>query len=154
MNQEQSSFRYLKGHHEIRVTGIPLGEKKKMEVRLDKWLWAARFFRTRQKAIEAIKGGKVHVNGQRSKPSKTVFIQDLIELSFGSSQKIVVIKAISNERKGAKVACELFEETQESIEAREKGRKLGAFNRLSKAVVRPSKKQRRQITRFKRAQSD
>ena len=140
--------------HRIRVTGIPLGEKKKMEVRLDKWLWAARFFRTRQKAIEAVKGGKVHVNGQRSKPSKTVFIQDLIELSFGSSQKIVVIKAISNERKGAKVACELFEETQGSIEAREEERKLGKFNRLSKSVVRPSKKQRRQITRFKRSQSD
>lgn len=144
----------MRENHRTRVTGITLGEKKKMEVRLDKWLWAARFFRTRQKAIEAVKGGKVHVNGQRSKPSKTVFIQDLIELSFGSSQKIVVIKAISNERKGAKVACELFEETQESIEAREKGRKLGAFNRLSKSVVRPSKKQRRQITRFKRAQSD
>ena len=96
-----------------------------MEVRLDKWLWAARFFRTRQKAIEAVKGGKVHVNGQRSKPSKTVFIQDLIEISFGMSQKIVVIKAISNERKGAKVACELYEETQESIEAREKERNLG-----------------------------
>ena len=73
-----------------------------MEVRLDKWLWAARFFRTRQKAIEAVKGGKVHVNGQRSKPSKTVFIQDQIELSFGSAQKIVVIKQISNERKGAR----------------------------------------------------
>ena len=71
-----------------------------MEVRLDKWLWAARFFRTRQKAIEAIKGGKVHVNGQRSKPSKTVFIQDQIELSFGGFQKIVVIKQISSQRKG------------------------------------------------------
>ena len=125
-----------------------------MEVRLDKWLWAARFFRTRQKAIEAIKAGKVHVNGQRSKPSKTVFIQDLIELSLGSYQKIVVIKAISNERKGAKVASELFEETQESIKAREEASKLGKFNRLSKSVIRPSKKQRRQITRFKRAQSD
>ena len=144
----------MRENQRIRVTGIPLGEKKKMEVRLDKWLWAARFFRTRQKAIEAVKGGKVHVNGQRSKPSKTVFIQDLIELSFGSSQKIVVIKEISNERKGAKLACELFEETQESIKAREEASKLGKFNRLSESVVRPSKKQRRQITRFKRAQSD
>ena len=125
----------FKKNHLIRVTGIPLGEKKKMEVRLDKWLWAARFFRTRQKAIEAIKGGKVHVNGQRSKPSKTVFIQDLIELSFGNSQKIVMIKDISDE-------------------AREEASKIGKFNRLSKSVVRPSKKQRRQITRFKRAHSD
>ena len=103
-----------------------------MEVRLDKWLWAARFFRTRQKAIEAIKGGKVHVNGQRSKPSKTVFIQDQIELSFGGFQRIVVIKQISSQRKGAKLACELFEETQESIDARHKARELGEFNRLSK----------------------
>ena len=124
-----------------------------MEVRLDKWLWAARFFRTRQKAIEAIKGGKVHVNGQRSKPSKTVFIQDQIELSFGSFQKIVVVKQISNQRKGAKVACELFEETQESIDARHEARKLGEFNRINKSVVRPSKKQRRQIKRFKQAHS-
>ena len=144
----------MRENHRTRVTGITLGEKKKMEVRLDKWLWAARFFRTRQKAIEAVKGGKVHVNGQRSKPSKTVFTQDLIEISFGISEKIVVIKAISNERKGAKVASELYEETQESIEAREKERNLGKFNRLSKSVVRPSKKQRRQLTRFKRAQSD
>ena len=124
-----------------------------MEVRLDKWLWAARFFRTRQKAIEAIKGGKVHVNGQRSKPSKTVFIQDQIELSFGGFQKIVVIKQISSQRKGAKLACELFEETQESIDARHKAKELGEFNRLSRSVVRPSKKQRRQITRFKQAHS-
>ena len=124
-----------------------------MEVRLDKWLWAARFFRTRQKAIEAIKGGKVHVNGQRSKPSKTVFIQDQIELSFGSFQKIVVVKQISNQRKGAKVACELFEETQESIGARHEARELREFNRISKSVVRPSKKQRRQIKRFKQAHS-
>ena len=124
-----------------------------MEVRSDKWLWAARFFRTRQKAIEAIKGGKVHVNGQRSKPSKTVFIRDQIELSFGSSQKIVVVKQISNQRKGAKVACELFEETQESIYARHEARKLREFNRISKSVVRPSKKQRRQIKRFKQAHS-
>ena len=122
-----------------------------MEVRLDKWLWAARFFRTRQKAIEAIKGGKVHVNGQRSKPSKTVFIQDQIELSLGGFQKIVEIKQISSDRKGAKLACELYEETQESIKARHEARKLGEFNRLSKSVVRPSKKQRRQIKRFKQA---
>jgi len=124
-----------------------------MEVRLDKWLWAARFFRTRQKAIEAIKGGRVHVNGQRSKPSKTVFIQDQIGLSFGSFQKIVVVKQISSERKGAKLAYELFEETQESIEARYEAKKLGEFNRLSKSVARPSKKQRRQIKRFKQAHS-
>ena len=124
-----------------------------MEVRLDKWLWAARFFRTRQKAIEAIKGGRVHVNGQRSKPSKTVFIQDQIGLSFGSFQKIVVVKQISSERKGAKLAYELFEETQESIEARCEARKLGEYNRLSKSLARPSKKQRRQIKRFKQAHS-
>ena len=125
-----------------------------MEVRLDKWLWAARFFRTRQKAIEAVRGGKVHVNGQRSKPSKTVFIRDRIDLSFGGAQKIVIIKEVSNERKGARMACELYEETPESIEARERVNKLGKFNRLSQSVVRPSKKQRRQITRFKQAHSD
>ena len=124
-----------------------------MEVRLDKWLWAARFFRTRQKAIEAIKGGRVHVNGQRSKPSKTVFIQDQIGLSFGSFQKIVVVKQISSQRKGAKFACELFEETKESIEARCEARKLGEYNRLSKSLARPSKKQRRQIKHFKQAHS-
>ena len=124
-----------------------------MEVRLDKWLWAARFFRTRQKAIEAIKGGRVHVNGQRSKPSKTVFIQDQIELAFGSFQRIVIIKQISNIRKGAKSALELFEETQESIDARHEASKLGEFNRLSESAVRPSKKQRRQIKRFKQAHS-
>ena len=68
-----------------------------MELRLDKWLWAARFFRTRQKAIEAIKGGKVRVNGQRSKPSKTVLINEKLEpiiIEIGKVENNIIGKLI------------------------------------------------------------
>ena len=123
-----------------------------MEVRLDKWLWAARFYKTRQKAIEAIKGGKVHINGQRTKPSKTVLVEDRIDLSLRNFQKTIIVKAISRERKGAKLACELFEETQESIKAGHEAHALRKLSRYSETAIRPSKKQRRQIKNFKEAQ--
>lgn len=123
------------------------GEK----VRLDKWLWAARFFKTRSLAKQAIEGGKVHVDGQRSKASKEVSIGATLTIRQGWDEKVVVIAALSEQRRGAPQAALLYAETAASIAQRQtltEQRKLA--NSLRPASDgRPSKKQRRQIHRFK-----
>ena len=120
-------------------------------VRLDKWLWAARFFKTRAIAREMIQGGKVQYNGQRSKPSKQVDIGAIVTVPQGFDVKHVVIEGISEQRRNATLAQALYKETAESIELREKNkeaRRLAAFH-SPKPESRPDKKQRRSIIRFK-----
>ncbi|MFT5162053.1 MAG: ribosome-associated heat shock protein Hsp15 [Alteromonadaceae bacterium] len=120
-------------------------------VRLDKWLWAARFYKTRSVAREMIQGGRVRYNEQRSKPSKVVELGAKITLAQGTEEKTVVIEKISEQRRGAPEAQLLYRETNESIVKREKNaedRKNNAF--LSPHPDRkPDKKQRRQIINFK-----
>ena len=87
-------------------------------VRLDKWLWAARFFKTRANAKEAIEGGKVHVNGHRGKPGKDVLINDELVISQGWDKKTVFVKGITDKRGAAPAAQLLFTETEESIKNR------------------------------------
>ena len=121
------------------------------DVRLDKWLWAARFFKTRALARKAIEGGKVHLAGQRAKPSKMVEIGQIIEIRQGVSEKVVQVLALDTVRKGASNASQLFLETSESIAKREKEaqmRKL-VFSSLKTPSVRPNKKQRRQLIGMK-----
>ncbi len=120
-------------------------------VRLDKWLWAARFFKTRAIAKQAIEGGKVHCEGGRSKPSKEIEIGTVISLRQGFDDKTVVVKAISDQRRGASEAQQLYEETEQSISLREEK----ALQRKSQpshwpSPGRPNKKQRRLITQFKK----
>lgn len=120
-------------------------------VRLDKWLWAARFCKTRTIAREWIQAGKVQYNQQRAKPSKVVEIGAQVRVPAGYDEKIVVIKAILGRRQSAQIAQTLFEETQTSIEQREKNqqaRSLSAFH-SPRPESRPDKKQRRQIIQFK-----
>lgn len=124
-------------------------------VRLDKWLWACRFFKTRSIAKQEIDGGKVRVNGTKTKPSRDVQIGDTVSLRQGWDEKAVEVIKISDQRRGAPEAQTLYEETQDSIQAREKQadqRKAAGSSILSEA--RPTKKQRRQIHRFKRIQVD
>ena len=90
-----------------------------MSVRLDKWLWAARFYKTRSVAREAVSGGKVHVDGQRSKPSREVAIGMTIKLRQSHEEKTVIIQALSEQRGPASVAQNLYEETAESLANRE-----------------------------------
>ncbi|EKO3592692.1 ribosome-associated heat shock protein Hsp15 [Vibrio metschnikovii] len=119
-------------------------------VRLDKWLWAARFYKTRALAREMVEGGKVHYNGQRSKPSKAVEIGAMITLRQGNEEKIVVIEQIAQQRRGAAEAQALYSETAESIVKRERQallRKLNAHNPSPER--RPDKKQRRDLLKFK-----
>lgn len=126
-------------------------EKPAQEVRLDKWLWAARFYKTRALAREMIEGGKVHYNGQRSKPGKAVELNATLTLRQGNDERKVVIKAITDQRRPASEAVALYEETAESIEKREKmalARKMNALT-MPHPERRPDKKERRDLMKFK-----
>lgn len=123
---------------------------EKSQIRLDKWLWAARFYKTRSLARDMIDGGKVHYNGQRSKPSKLVELGAEITLRQGNDEKKVVIEKLSDQRRGAPEAQLLYRETEESIAKREQKnleRKLNAHNPSPER--RPDKKQRRDLIKFK-----
>ncbi|MBP2845117.1 ribosome-associated heat shock protein Hsp15 [Dickeya oryzae] len=120
-------------------------------VRLDKWLWAARFYKTRAMAREMIDGGKVHYNGQRSKPGKLVEVDAEITLRQGNDTRTVMVRAISDQRRPAAQAQALYEETPQSIEKREKlaqARKLNALS-MPHPDRRPDKKERRDLIKFK-----
>ena len=119
--------------------------------RLDKWLWAARFYKTRAIAKQMIDGGKVFYNGQRSKSGKAVAIGDRITIRQGFEEKQVTVIALADRRRDATFAQTLYQETQASIETREKNslaRQQGIL--LSPASdSKPDKKQRRQIRHLK-----
>jgi ribosome-associated heat shock protein Hsp15 len=122
-----------------------------LPTRLDKWLWAARFYRTRAIAKQMIDGGKVFYNGQRTKSGKSVAIGDIIKVRQGFDEKEVVISALADKRKDATFAQTLYRETKASSETREKNalaRKQGIL--LSPASdTKPDKKQRRKLREFK-----
>ncbi|EIK94514.1 heat shock protein 15, ribosome associated [Pseudomonas sp. M47T1] len=119
------------------------------KVRLDKWLWAARFYKTRALAKAAIEGGKVHWRGERCKPGKEPRVGDEFVLRTGFDERTVVVKALSVVRKGAPEAQLLYEETPQSVAKREEAaqmRKAGSLGVTTDG--RPTKKQRRQLHQF------
>ena len=131
-------------------------QQPEQNVRLDKWLWAARFYKTRALAREMIEGGKVHYNGQRSKPSKVVELNATLTLRQGNDERTVIVKRITDQRRPASEAVELYEETAESIEKREKmaqARKLNALT-MPHPDRRPDKKERRDLMKFKSGGSE
>ena len=120
-------------------------------VRLDRWLWAARFFKTRSLAKTAIEGGKVHVDGQRVKPAKEIQIGQQLQITRGHVEQIVIVAGLSERRGPAKVAVTLYEETQASVEQRQR---LAAQRRMQNAgltvpTTRPTKKGRRDLRKLK-----
>ena len=126
-------------------------EKSSEEVRLDKWLWAAHFYKTRAIAREMIEGGKVHYNGQRSKPGKVVELNAELTLRQGNDERTVVVADISAQRRPASEAQQLYRETDASIEKREKmaqARKMNALT-MPHPDRRPDKKERRDLMKFK-----
>lgn len=123
-------------------------------VRIDKWLWAARFYRTRSLAKEAIEGGKVHCEGQRVKVSKDIRVGMTLDVRQGFDEKTVVVKALSEVRGGASVAQTLYEETAASVAAREQLQANRRAQNLAHPDHRPNKKDRRQIHRFKDSWND
>lgn len=119
-------------------------------VRLDKWLWAARFYKTRSLATEAVNGGKVHVNEQRAKPSRGLQPGDRLDIQRGPYRYTVVVKALSERRGPASEAVQLYDETAASVAQREAlatKRRLAALA-TPQPAQRPDKKARRQIIRF------
>ena len=121
------------------------------KVRIDKWLWAARFFKTRSLAAEAVEGGKVELNGERVKRAKNVQQGDEVSVRLGPYEHVVVVRALSERRGPASVAQTLYEETAESVAARER---LAEQLKMAPAAFvyedrgRPTKKDRRELTRF------
>lgn len=131
-------------------------EKPVVAIRLDKWLWAARIYKTRALASEMIKGGKVHYNGQRSKPGKIVELDATLTLRQGNDERTVIVKGITEQRRPASEAVALYEKTAESIEKREKmalARKMNALT-MPHPDRRPDKKERRDLMRFKHGDSE
>ncbi len=120
------------------------------KVRIDKWLWAARFFKTRRLAIAAVTGGKVRLNEQRTKPAKEVHIGDQLIIRTGYIERTVIVQALSKQRRSAKEAILLYEETPESIKKREEAADLRrqASALREPRIGRPTKKERRQIHKF------
>jgi ribosome-associated heat shock protein Hsp15 len=121
------------------------------KVRLDKWLWAARFFKTRSLAKAAIDGGKVHLDGHRVKVSKEISVGSILQIRQGWDEKVVRVKQLSDQRRGASQAQLLYEETTESLAKREAQAlaRKAAGGMLDRPDRRPTKKQRRQIHAFK-----
>lgn len=127
-----------------------MSEKDDGKVRLDKWLWAARFYKTRALAKAAIEGGKVHCKGERCKPSKEPKVGDELVIRAGFDERTVVIRALCAVRRGAPEAQLLYEETAESLARREHAaamRKAGSLG--VETDGKPSKKQRRALQRFR-----
>ena len=123
-------------------------------IRLDKWLWAARFFKTRALATEAVNGGKVHLNGHRVKPGRLVQIGDALRIQRGPVLYEINVKGINKLRRPASEMDQLYEETEASIESRQELtdlRKMAAGARAAPAR-KPNKHERKHIVRFKRDQ--
>lgn len=124
---------------------------QQVPVRLDKWIWAARLCKTRSIAREWIQAGKVHYNGQRTKPGKNVEVGAMVRVPAGWDVKELKVIGISDKRQGAAIAATLYEETKESAQKREENkaaRKIQSFHN-PRPEQRPDKKQRREIIKLK-----
>lgn len=132
-------------------SNLDLNDKIQAKTRLDKWLWAARFYKTRQLAAVAINGGHVHLNGQRVKPSRVIQLADELTIHKTPFNFVITVQGLSIQRGPAKEAQLLYVEHEESIQKREtlaEQRKLDAAQ-FPHAERRPDKRNRRRIIRFK-----
>ena len=130
-----------------------INEMTEEKVRIDKWLWAARFFKTRSMAAQAVSGGKVHVNGARVKPARAVVSGEELRIRRGEVKFTVIVQGVSGKRRPAREAQLLYEETEASILQREEMRqkkRLEAAGRMFGPMKRPDKRSRRQIRSFTR----
>jgi ribosome-associated heat shock protein Hsp15 len=121
-------------------------------IRLDKWLWAARFFKTRALAADAVTGGKITINEERAKPSRLVRRGDKLAVRRGAYERVITVKDVSRLRGPASQAQQLYEETEESARKREAAIAQSKLERLPEfdSAGRPSKKDRRAIARWTR----
>lgn len=124
--------------------------EESQKVRIDKWLWAARFFKTRSLAVDAVNGGKVHVDGVKPKPARPVFVGQTIVVRTGFVERTVIVQGLAEKRGSAKAAQLLYEETEDSIAKRAHEAELRVLANAQRdpGAGRPTKKQRRTILRF------
>ena len=125
-------------------------------MRIDKWLWAARFFKTRTAATDAVSAGHVRVNGVRVKPAKEVAVSDTVDVKVGQVERTVVVTGLADRRGSAAVAATLYSETPESIASREQA---AQERRLARPLgadlgLRPTKQARRRLDALRRSQRD
>lgn len=123
--------------------------EKKENVRLDKWLWAARFFKTRSLAHEAIEGGKVYVDNLRAKPSRSVTIGDQILITTPRGQYEIVVEGVSAQRGSATIAAKLYRETEESKRRREEISEMHRLARNAAPDEKPNSQDRKRLRRLK-----
>lgn len=130
-------------------------DANRAEARVDKWLWTARFFKTRSLAAEAVAGGKVRVNGERAKPARTVRPGDELRIHIGPYEHVIRVRGVAARRGPATEAARLYEESDESRAARkELAARLAAERVYARpAKGRPSKKERRELIRLKQGES-
>jgi len=120
-----------------------------MTTRLDKWLWAARFFKTRRLATEAVQGGHVHVNGVRVKPARPILVNDELVITKGLFKFTIHVLELSDKRGSATIAQQLYKETDASIKRREDLNLQRKNQTIAAPVKRPDKRERAKIIRFK-----
>jgi ribosome-associated heat shock protein Hsp15 len=126
-------------------------ENMRSKVRVDKWLWAARFFKTRTLAKTAIEGGKVQIDGQRVKVSREIAPGDVLRIRQGWDEREVVVAAVSDQRRAAPIAQTLYEETQESIERRSRAAEARkAAGAISRPTQKPGKHERKALERLRK----
>lgn len=144
---------FLKWQYVAPKLGKKMSENKVQEgVRLDKWLWAARFFKTRSLAAKAINGGKVHLNDNRVKASRLIGVGDSLVITIGTMEFHIIVLGISKYRRPAKEARLLYQESEESIAARQEQKELRSMAHAgySAPAGKPGKRDRRKIKAFTR----
>lgn len=130
------------------------------QVRLDKWLWAARFYKSRSLAHEAVSGGHVRVNGRSTKPSRAVTVGDVVSIQKGALTWTVIVRETSHRRRGVPMAAGLYDETPDSITARQaaiaqrRAQRAGRDDTGMRSGGRPSKRDRRRLQRWRNAGDD
>jgi len=126
-----------------------LGEKSELtKLRVDKWLWAARFFKTRGVALDAIKGGKIELNGHKPKPSKTLMVGDKLKITQVHRQVEVTVLVISDKRGSAEMAQALYQLDSEVLNQRKPSPDMALVGYREKGAGRPTKRDRRKIEKW------
>ena len=126
-------------------------EDKTGKVRVDKWLWAARFFKTRTLAKTAIEGGKVQIDGQRLKVSREIVPGDILRVRQGWDEREIIVTAVSDQRRGALIAQTLYEETPESMARRARAAEARkAAGAMAKPSQKPGKHERKALERLRK----
>lgn len=132
-------------------SGMAAGQQELSSLRLDRWLWAARFFKTRQLAVEAVSGGHVHVNGDRVKPARAVRPGDELRIKKGFETWVVTILDLNDKRRPAKEAVLLYQEDEHHREQREEQIEIRRLHGVNIPTRKPDKRERRKLESFKQS---